>query len=335
MRPSETGTVLRRLLVLATGAVAVCVAAGQARAGTYYVYSCSSYGNTAPAFGSVTGGLNWNLPNECGVGRSLEINQFSTVAEGRSSAWVARSPSPAIAIVGAYTPVNAVFVDCTLGADGFNAAYRWSSGSERIAYINGCGSAGLGYANGIDRGFAPSSSFGWSVTCARADGCTSSAIGRRILGVQGVRLTAEENTGPYLDAVPASNIWYRSGWVRGPWPITLDASDPSGVCVLATAVDGVAVAKWEDSSRDTSRFTQCHDGVRKRLTHADLRRKQRCRRRVGAVEAALGGQRACDVKLGGADRRSIYRRDPVCAGVGVSWTQRGGGDPVLDRRLSA
>ena len=250
--------VRRAVVAFVAGPLVLFIAAQGARAGTYYVYSCSSYGNAAPAFTAVTGGSSWNLPNECDVGRSLEINQFSSVANGRASAWVAYSPSRAIGIVGAYTPVNTVLVDCTLGADGFQAAYGWSTGSQKISYINGCGSAGIGYADGISTGFPPSGSFGWEVTCAKSSGCTSSASGGRIVAAQGVRLTAQENTGPALDAVPASNLWYAGGWVRGSWPITLDASDPSGVCVMTTVVDGRAVESWSDPSRDTSRFVQCH-----------------------------------------------------------------------------
>jgi len=253
-----SATARRLPAAIAALGLAFCCHASPAEAGTYYVYACSSYRNSAPAFNKITGGTNWNLANECDAGRSLEINQFTTVSDGRSSAWVAYSPSTPIGIVGAYTPVNTVLVDCTLGADGFYADYAWSSGSQRIMAPSSCPSGSLGYADGIDTGFASSNSFAWEVKCNGSSGCASQVAGGKILAVQGVRLTAEENTGPALKAVPASNLWYASGWVRGSWPITLDASDPSGVCVLATVVDGKAVASWTDPSHDTSRFVQCH-----------------------------------------------------------------------------
>ena len=142
------------------GTLVLCTLAAEAQAGTYYVYSCSSYGNAAPAFTALTGGTNWELPNDCSVGRSLEINQFTTRRRnGKASAWVAYSPSAAIGIVGAYTPVNTVLVDCTSRSGRVYAAYAWSSGSQRISYINGCGSDGMGFGDGISTGFAPSELF--------------------------------------------------------------------------------------------------------------------------------------------------------------------------------
>jgi hypothetical protein len=245
-------------------AVAVCAAvaamsimSGSAVAGTYYVYSCSDYGNSAPAFTALTGGSNWDTPNECPFGRTLEINQFSPVENGKGSAWLAYSPSPAIGIIGATTSPNTPLVDCMLHTDGFEAHYAWSSGgSQSINPPYGCSPGSLAGGTGIDQTFAPSSWFGWGVTCTSSS-CNSQA-NRRILGVQGIRLTAQEDTGPALQAVPASNLYYASGWVRGSWPITLDASDPSGVCSLLVGMDSKFINTWADPAPDASRFTQCH-----------------------------------------------------------------------------
>ena len=235
------------------------VFAGHAGAGTYVMNACSYYGNPAPAFGGTTNGVNWSTPNECNVGRSLEINQAqgSVLQNGRYAGWSASSPSPALAIVHAYTPANTVGVDCSLGVDGFTAAFGWSGGSLGI-HSPGCSSGSLGFSGGINQDIPPSNYFGWAAFCASSSGCQSAAPGGRILGVQGVQLTIAENTGPSLAAVPSSNLWYAGGWVRGSWPVTVDASDPSGVCWLITAVDGKFVESWGDPGPDTSRFTQCH-----------------------------------------------------------------------------
>jgi hypothetical protein len=252
--------ILPRIRAAAVGAIVVYGAtAAIAMGGTYPVYSCSDYSKGAPAFTALTGGTQWSTPNQCSAGRSLEINQFSAVEDGKGSAWVAYSPSPAIAIVGATTPANTPLVDCMLHTDGFQAAYAWSGGgSKGIASTYGCSAGSLASGSGIDQSIARSSWFGWRVTCTNSSGCKSQVPGGKILGVQGIRLTAEENTGPTLDAVPASNLWYANGWVRGSWPVTLNAGDPSGVCGLLTAVDGKLVGSWSDPARDTSRFTQCH-----------------------------------------------------------------------------
>jgi len=117
-----------------------------ASAGDYYVYSCSQYNNAAPAFSKLTGGSNWNLSNECDAGRSLEINQFSSVENGKGGAWLAYSPSPAITIVGATTPPGTVSVDCMLHTDGFQAFYAWSSGgstTHQISYVANCTAANV------------------------------------------------------------------------------------------------------------------------------------------------------------------------------------------------
>jgi hypothetical protein len=242
--------------------VALFVSAGAARAGDYYVYSCSAYGNLAPAFVGSSNAAHLSTGNDClqpgpGGDRTLEINNVvAAVAQGYSAGWTATAPA-GVSIVGAYTPVNEVTVDCNLSSDGFTAEYHWAGGTQAINYVNGCGSNGIGFADGINNNFAPSSWFGWSAGCYLKSACSSSA-GSAVLGVGGVRLTAEENSGPSVLAVPASNIWYQSGWVRGSWPATLDASDPSGVCALVTTVDGSTIASWGDPSRDTSRFVQCH-----------------------------------------------------------------------------
>jgi hypothetical protein len=253
----------RICLSLAATTALLLVWANGALAGDYYVYSCSAYGNTAPAFSGNRTATHMNTANACiqSANGSLEINNDGqSVLQGYSAGWTATAPA-GVSIVGAYTPVNDVFVDCDLSSEGWTAEYHWASGgTQSINYVNGCGSVapGVGYADGINTSFAPSSWFGWAAGCYLHSSCTATSTGGPVLGVYGVRLTAEENTGPSLDAVPSSNIWYQSGWVRGSWPATLDASDPSGVCALATTVDGDAIASWGDPSRDTSQFVQCH-----------------------------------------------------------------------------
>src|SRR5947209_909638 len=166
---------LRHTVVgLAATVGGVAFMCGIATAGTYFVYSCSNYGNGAPAFTAMTGGSNWNTPNECTAGRSLEINQFSPVENGKGSAWVADSPSPAITIVGATTSANSPIVDCMLHTDGFQASYAWSSGGSRaIDSTYGCSPGSLTSGTGINQFIAPSSWFGWGVTCTNSSGCKS------------------------------------------------------------------------------------------------------------------------------------------------------------------
>lgn len=186
---------------------------------------------------------------------------------GKAGHWIANSPSSAISIVGAYTPAYAVFADCTLQSDGFTAQYFWSGGSKSIDYLSGfgCNSQGYGYGTGINQSFGPSSYFGWGVTCSLKSLCWTSSSAGAVLGVYGVRLTAEEDSGPTVVAEGSNNLWYQDGhWVRGGgWPVGFNATDPSGVCGTDLLINGqfTGTDSSNDSSPDTSSFTQCWSGV--------------------------------------------------------------------------
>jgi hypothetical protein len=238
-----------------------------ARAGTYFVQSCSYYGSTAPSFRPSSTAAHLSPSNECmvlsgGAYRSLEINENGgPVLKTFGASWSTMTPSPAIMIVNVFTPVNSVLVDCSLTSDGFRAQYFWGDGGQNygtqpINYINGC-TSGIGYADGISRYITPSRAVGWDVSCSVKVSCSTLSSNNRILGVHGIRLEAEENSGPALDPV-GNNLWYRVGWVRGTWPLTLDATDPSGVCVMATYAAGQPVTAWLEQHRDASSWTQCH-----------------------------------------------------------------------------
>ncbi|HTX33115.1 MAG TPA: hypothetical protein VMD09_17175 [Solirubrobacteraceae bacterium] len=163
--------------------------------------------------------------------------------------------------MGAYTPLNTVLVDCQLHTDGFTAEFLWGSGTQAINHVNGCDSSGVGFGTGINISFAPSSYFGWGAGCWLLSSCsTSSSIGA-VLGVQGIQLTAEENSGPSIGADGANNLWnYGGRWVRGGgWPVSFTASDPSGVCATDLLLNGGFTLSDDtlDNSPDTSSFTQC------------------------------------------------------------------------------
>ena len=121
-------------------------------------------------------------------------------SQGYGASWTATAP-PGVSIVGAYTPVNDVYVDCNLSSEGFTAEYQWASGTQSINYVNGCGAVatGVGYADGINTSFAPSSWFGWAAGCYLKSSCQR--VDRRppCSGCYGVRLTAEEDSGPSVD----------------------------------------------------------------------------------------------------------------------------------------
>lgn len=259
--------------ILIAASAILLLAAARSIAGTYYVYACSSYGNTAPAFSSWTDASHFNTANECmqsapnGGGRSLEINNPANgdapVYQGKSAHWIANTPSPDISIVGAYTPPYAVLADCSLQSDGFSAQYFWDGGAQSIGYLSGfgCNSQGYGYGTGANDTFAPSGYFGWGVTCSYRSTCSTSSSAGAVLGVDGIRLTAEENSGPGIVADGSDNLWYQGGhWVRGGgWPVGFTAWDASGVCVTDLWINGQfsSIDYSDDTSPNTSSFTQC------------------------------------------------------------------------------
>ena len=197
--------------------------------------------------------------------RTLELDNpafgSAPVLNGYGANWTADAPA-GVTIVGAYTPVNTVLVDCDLNADGFTAEYWWEGGAQPINYINDCNpSTGYGYGDGVDLVISPGSSFfGWGAGCYLKASCsTSSAVGA-VLGVQGIRLTAEEDTGPSVVPNGANNLWYQAGhWIRGGgWSVDFLATDPSGVCGTEAIVDGDVVGDDAvDTSIDNASFTQC------------------------------------------------------------------------------
>lgn len=259
------------VLCIATVATVSLVWTTPSFAGDYYVYACSSYGNTAQLFTAWTDAEHMNTANECmqpaanGGYRSLEINNPSGafVYQGKTAHWIANAPTD-ISIVGAYTPPYAVFVDCSLESDGFSAQYFWGGGAQSIDYLSGFGcnaSQGYGYGTGINQSFSPSTYFGWGVTCSTKTTCSTSSSDGAVLGVQGVRLTAQETGSPSVAVYGANNLWYQTGhWVRGGgWPVGFTASDPSGVCSTNLSVNwqNTSIDGTTDTDPDNSSFTQC------------------------------------------------------------------------------
>ena len=170
---------LKRIFLSLAGVMAtVLMSASTATAGDYYVYSCSTYHNTAPAFSDFRTGAHLNTANECQrLAGDLELNNDGgTVLKGYGAGWRAYAPA-GIAIVGAYTPVNDGVVDGKLSSDGFTAEYQWAGGQQAINCVGGCGAGGLVFADGINNSFAPSSWFGWMAGWL---GAPSKRVARRV-----------------------------------------------------------------------------------------------------------------------------------------------------------
>lgn len=257
----------RIFLSLASIVATLLMSASTATAGDYYVYSCTRYGNTAPAFSDFRTGAHLDTANECQrLAGDLELNNIGgSVAKGYGAGWRAYAP-PGIGIVGAYTPNGDVVVDGNLHGDGFTAQYQWASGSQPINCVGGCTVGGLGFADGVNNSFASSSWFGWVAACTLKSSCSAKSSHFEVLGVHGVRLTAQRNLGPAVIANGTNNLWYQaSRWIRGAgWPTTFTATDPSGICGTHMLINGqnTSLDNFADFSPNMASFTQCPASVK-------------------------------------------------------------------------
>lgn len=207
------------------------VCAGAAHAGTFSLYSCSFYGDAGEAFqGTATNAL--KTADECGAGRSFEINQLlgTNVLTGYGVDWQTTTPSSAIEIVSVWTPQ--IYVDCTVGKDGFFAEFYWNNGGPDIGSAissPGSPSGSVCTEPGFSSSIAPSRTFGWWAGCENGSSCQSQAPG--LLGVSGVSITAEEEP-----PRRSSRSGPTTSGTRGPFPATRrDGSGGSGRRACSTA----------------------------------------------------------------------------------------------------
>ena len=221
--------------------------------------SCSDYGDSA--FDTAVNGPVWQASvvgqyyatNACDqVGRGFEISPSNPPSFGTQVKWSTVTP-PSMQIVGASTPANAVLIDPDSG-NGFNASYFWNGGTQTIYPTTNC-CGGMYYGTGINRFFAGSRYFGWSVTC-QAHPCGGPFA---ILSVHGVQLVAVDNSAPSITAVGTDSAWSTaSSWIRGAgWQASIAASDDSGVCNMGVTVGSTVIQGPVDWLPNTHSWTQC------------------------------------------------------------------------------
>jgi hypothetical protein len=262
-------------MVLLIGPFVVTEPARAATDGSYqnvfWVNSCAGYGNSAPAWTPTESGIGLATADSCGAGDGLLITARSPF-QGSNAAWSAETPAANLRIIGVKTPSappGNPQADCKLGADGYTASYFWGDNGTNYGTMPitiDC--HGLGYqvgtATAINEKIQPSRYLGFQATCSNGTKppgelnprCAVSS-GGTILDVTGIALEVQETSGPSLIAAGANNLAYAPGWVRGVWPTTLVASDPSGVCEIQTAVNGTVLNSYSDPTPDQSQWSQC------------------------------------------------------------------------------
>jgi hypothetical protein len=257
---------LRRALAFAALLVfgSTCLAT-TASAGTYSVVGCA--GNAAPVFGaSQPAGVGLGPSNGCGTaGGLLAITaNFLPATNGSgqfqqaSAGWAAVTPTASLRIIRVYSFGEA---DCNLAKDGWAASYFWGDNGTNygtspvtIDCHGTSGNAGAGYLN---QAIQSSRYFGFHASCNGA--CAVAGAGNLVFGVSGITLTVEEDTGPTLTPAEPNDLFSQTGWVRGTFPASFNASDPSGVCGMETQVNGAIAYASSDPKIDTSNWMQCHE----------------------------------------------------------------------------
>jgi hypothetical protein len=147
------------------------------------------------------------------------------------------------------------------GASAAGSVYNLNNGSGWVggSFFSGGGTAwASGTTSMIDSGLA---SPYWGATVQCASTCTGA--GRIFLS--SIALTASEAGGPTFTPAASGNLWSqtsRGEWIWNPpddpWPMTLVASDPSGVCSMSADLDSHLIP-GPAAVPQTSQWHQCPD----------------------------------------------------------------------------
>lgn len=229
------------------GATAVAFAGVQpALAGTFTVNADPAAGTGCDLF-SPNGGLN-QLEYGCDnpfYGENVQIGAIGeTVAAGSRIGYQLTAPA-GISIFDAQVSAS---------IDNINAGGGWGGGG----YWSGGGSAWNDSQNSLTDGPFNSPYWGFQMVCG-----ASSCNQRASIVVSDVQVLAVENQGPSLAAEGANNLWYQTNryvWnaPNDPWPITLQATDPSGVCSMSATVSDHFVS-GPSATPNTAEWHQCPD----------------------------------------------------------------------------
>jgi hypothetical protein len=227
---------------LALALASLALTAAPAYAGTYEVIpDCSGIAQLY-----ATGGLG----SSCDSSGGFELGYSNLpVPEGAAAYWQLNAPA-GITITNVIMPSVYVY--------GVNNGTGWSGGD----FYAGTGNAWSPFTTNVQ--IDPDSNyFGVNIVCG-SNPCSNPVAAI----ASDVTVTATENQGPSLGAPGAGNLWNqasgRTGWIWNPagdpWPLTLDASDPSGVCDTTASVNDQKVP-GPSSSQQTDEWQQCPQGA--------------------------------------------------------------------------
>ena len=213
---------------------------------------------------TVTPGRSWCFPPPNG-GFLVSNNDPPYFSFQCSSAFVLRGDPLGQAPGGAYVSaqVNAPPGITITGATSNGSVFNLNNGTGWVggSFFAGGGSAWSAVTSILSDPPFASSYWGAVVECAPGYACG----GAGQITLRSITLSATESQGPSLSAQGTGNLWNqtRQGeWIWNapgdPWPITLAASDPSGVCTMSAAV-AQHVLPGPSSIPNSSQWHQCPD----------------------------------------------------------------------------
>ena len=237
-------TAMELAAAMSVCAIAVAILAGVAVAGTFVVHAgCSTSGG--PGVFTPTAGGAMSASSDCSTARDMQLSSgIAPVPAGTSASWGTTAPS-------GLTIVAAVVPNGDMGSFGVNEGISWGGGF----FYGGSGSPITGGEVGFAT-FMNSSYFGFNLVCgwSTCEGAQHPAG----VTINEIDLTAEEDSGPSVNAIGANNLWYQPTWVRGSFPATFAASDVSGVCSTQLLIAGQTIL-GPGSAPDTTTWHQCSD----------------------------------------------------------------------------
>jgi hypothetical protein len=209
-------------------------------------------------------GLNWsaNAPlvatAECpynGPGLEVYSPTNKALGDGATASFTVTAPA---GIVINYLHVVGAYSD-GIGSDGWWGAFYWKGGPGPAGNSGPLHDSGFNAGGCCSDKNMQSSTVGWFIACGWPT-CASGDAGR-VLGMSQLDLVGEEDQGPLVTADGTDNLWSQSGWVRGTWPASFTATDPSGVCT-ADVVFGSSPAidtPTPDTAPNRHSWKQCPD----------------------------------------------------------------------------
>jgi hypothetical protein len=249
-----------RILTIAAS-IAAClpgaIATPTARAGTIWVTNGNmNAGQTGDcnAFG-LYGDLSvFYAPQGC----PMTIENDGAVPDGQNAYWMTTAPS-GIVINSAWTApgdvstLNVFSTGFAVGdfwIDNASDAYRGSTLATGQNWFN----TGLEGSSNIN-----SQIYGVQLACERAGGCS----GVEGFAISGIELAGTETSAPFITGQGA--LWGSGSYVWNPpgdaWPVTLYASDLSGICSSQAVANTGVQLNGPSEPRDSTVWQQCPNPV--------------------------------------------------------------------------